>query len=214
MMAAAGTDPLLRRSGVGLFTPGTPMASEADLGPITSKRDIETLKRALAEAGYKGERVVQLIPTDQAAIAGIGEVCLDTLRRLGMNVEPAVSDWGTLVQRRASKAPPDQGGWSIFNTTWAGLDMINPVVTQVLRCNGERGFFGWADIPRIEELRDAWLDAPDRPAQQRIAAELQKVAMQEVPFIPTGQYFYKTAYRRSLADVPDGLFVFWGIRRA
>ncbi|WBV45333.1 ABC transporter substrate-binding protein [Pseudoroseomonas cervicalis] len=214
MMAAAGTDPQLRRTGVGIFTPGTPMASEADLGPITAKRDMETLRRALVEAGYKGERVVLMIPTDQAALAGIGEVCLDTLRRLGMNVEPAVSDWGTLVQRRASKAPPDQGGWNIFNTTWSGLDMINPVVTQVLRCNGERGFFGWPDIPRIEELRDAWLDAPDVPAQQRIAAKLQKVAMQEVPFIPTGQYFYKTAYRRNLAQVPEGMFVFWGIRRA
>ncbi|MCQ4162346.1 ABC transporter substrate-binding protein [Roseomonas sp. GC11] len=214
MIAAAGTDPALRRTGVGIFTPGTPMASTADLGPITQRRGMEVLKKALVEAGYKGEKVVLMIPTDQAALAAIGEVCLDTLRRLGMNVEPAVSDWGTLVQRRASKAPPEQGGWNMFNTTWAGLDMINPAVTQVLRCNGEKAFFGWPDIPAIETLRDAWLDAPDVETQQKLCAEIQKVAMQEVPFVPTGQYLYKTAYRRSLAHVPDGLFVFWGVKRA
>lgn len=214
MIAAAGTDPALRRTGIGFFTPGTPMASDAGLEPLTKRRDMETLKKALAEAGYKGERVVLMIPTDQAVLAAIGEVCLDTLRRLGMNVEPAVSDWGTLVQRRASKAPPEQGGWNMFNTTWAGLDMINPVVQQVLRANGERAFFGWPSIPRLDELREAWLDAPDVAAQQRICAEIQKVAVQEVPYVPTGQYLYKTAYRRSVTDVPNGLFVFWDIRRA
>ncbi|PHK95240.1 ABC transporter substrate-binding protein [Pseudoroseomonas rhizosphaerae] len=214
MIAAAGTDPALYRTGVGIFTPGTPMASTEGLEPLTRRRDMETLRKALAEAGYKGERVVLMIPTDQAVLAAIGEVCLDTLRRLGMNVEPAVSDWGTLVQRRASKAPPEQGGWNMFNTTWAGLDMINPVVQQVLRANGERAFFGWPSIPRIEELREAWLDAPDLATQQRICAELQQVALREVPYVPTGQYLYKTAYRRDLADVPNGLFVFWDIRRA
>lgn len=130
-----------------------------------------------------------------------------------MNVQFAVSDWGTLVARRASKAPPDAGGWNMFNTTWAGLDMVNPVVAQVLRCGGDKGYFGWPDIPRIEALREAWLEAPDTAARAAVAAELQGVAMREVPYLPTGQYFYKTAYRRDLADIVDGIYVFWGVRR-
>ncbi|ONG48806.1 ABC transporter substrate-binding protein [Pseudoroseomonas deserti] len=214
MIAAAGTDPALRRTGIGVFTPGTPMASEAPLETVTRPRDLEASKKALAAAGYKGEKVLLMIPTDQPVLAAIGEVCLDTLKRLGMNVEPAMSDWGTLVQRRASKAPPEQGGWSMFNTTWAGLDMINPVASQVVRANGERAYFGWPDVPAIETLREAWLDAPDVTAQKRIAGEIQAAVLREATFVPTGQYLYKTAYRRNLADVPNGLFVFWGIRRS
>jgi len=214
MIAAAGTDPSLWRAPVGIFTPETPMATRASLDVFGTPPGLERSRQALIEAGYKGERVVLMSPSDQPVLAALGEVCNDLLRQLGMNVEFVVSDWGTLVQRRASKAPPEQGGWNMFCTTWAGLDMINPVVTQVLRTSGERGFFGWADIPRIEELREAWLDAPDLEAQHQVARELQAVAMREVPFLPLGQYFYKTAYRRTLSDVPDGLFVFWNLRRA
>ncbi|UPG71707.1 ABC transporter substrate-binding protein [Roseomonas gilardii subsp. gilardii] len=215
MTAAAGTDPSLWKAGIGIFTPGSPMANDTDLSVITGKRDMEALKRELAEAGYQGERVVLMAPSDNPVLAALGEVCNDLLRRLGMNVEYVVSDWGTLVQRRASKEPPEKGGWNMFNTTWAGLDMVNPAVTQVLRSGGSRsGFFGWPDIPEIERLKEAWLDAPDLETQKKIASDIQRVAFQEVPFLPTGQYLYKTAYRRDLRDVPKGLFVFWGIKRA
>ena len=41
----------------------------------------------------------------------LGEVGADLFRRLGMEVDFRVSDWGTLVQRRASREPPGRGGW-------------------------------------------------------------------------------------------------------
>jgi peptide/nickel transport system substrate-binding protein len=50
----------------------------------------------------------------------------DLFVRLGMEVEYVVSDWATLVQRRARREPPAQGGWNMFHTTWNGLDAINP----------------------------------------------------------------------------------------
>ncbi|KAA2212092.1 ABC transporter substrate-binding protein [Teichococcus oryzae] len=214
MTAAAGTDRSLWRAPIGIFTPETPMATRASLDVFGTPPGLERSRQALREAGYKGEKVVLLSPSDQPVLAALGDVCHDMLKKLGMNVDYVVSDWGSLVQRRASKAPPDQGGWSMFNTTWAGLDMINPVTAQVLRAGGESGFFGWADIPRLEELREEWLDAPDLDAQRFLAREIQAVAIREVPFLPLGQYFYKTAYRQDLRDVVGGLFVFWNARRA
>jgi peptide/nickel transport system substrate-binding protein len=214
MTAAAGADPSLWKAGIGVFTPGSPMATDAGLEVITRKRDLAASRRALREAGYKGERVVLMSPSDNPVLSALGEVCNDLLRRLGMEVDFVVSDWGTLVQRRASKEAPERGGWNIFNTTWAGLDMVNPAVMQVLRTNGAAGFFGWPDIPRITELREAWLDAPDVAEQKRIAAEVQQVAFREVPFLPTGQYFYKTAFRRDLSDIVEGQFVFWNVKRS
>ncbi|MFC3127548.1 ABC transporter substrate-binding protein [Pseudoroseomonas globiformis] len=214
MIAAAGTDSSLWNASVGIFTPNTPMATRASLDVFGTPPGLERSRQALKEAGYKGERVVLMSPSDQPVLAALGDVCHDMLQKLGMNVEFVISDWGTLVQRRANKAPPEQGGWNMFNTTWNGLDMINPVVTQVLRSGGERGYFGWPNIPRLEELRQEWLDANDLPSQQNIAREIQAAAIREVPFLPLGQYFYKTAHRSNLSDVVDGLFVFWNARRA
>ncbi|WP_267427870.1 ABC transporter substrate-binding protein [Methylobacterium sp. GC_Met_2] len=213
MAAAGGDDRKLWRTGVGIFTPGTPMSNESGLDVLTRKRDLERAKRDLIAAGYKGERVVLMAASDNPVLGALGEVMNDLLRRLGMNVQYVVTDWGSVVSRRASKAAPDQGGWSIFNTTWTGLDMTNPVAEQVLRCGGQRGFFGWPDIPEIETLREAWIEAPDNTARQAIARDLQVAAMTHVPYLPTGQYFYRTAYRREIRDIVKDQFVFWNARR-
>jgi peptide/nickel transport system substrate-binding protein len=213
MMAAAGTDPALWRTGVGIFTPGAAMASTTGLEALADPPDIATSRLALLDAGYKGETVVLMAPSDKPVLAALGDVLHDLLVRLGMKVEYVVADWGTIVQRRASKAAPDKGGWSMFSTTWSGLDMINPAVTQVLRTDGAAGFFGWADLPEITALREAWLDAPDVAAQQRICTDLQTVALQDVPFLPMGQFFSKTANRRSVTGIVEGQFVFWNCQR-
>ena len=119
------------------------------------------------------------------------------------------------MTRRANKAAPDQGGWNIFCTDWSGFDMMNPVVEQVLRCGGvQTGFFGWPDLPRIEALREAWLEASDEDGRKTIARDLQVLAMQEVPYLPLGQYLSRTAYRNDLQDVVKNLSVFWNVRRA
>src|SRR5207302_315626 len=53
-------------------------------------------------------------------------VVADLLRRLGLNVEIAASDWGNLTIRRASKKPINEGGWNVFGTSWFGADMLHP----------------------------------------------------------------------------------------
>jgi peptide/nickel transport system substrate-binding protein len=130
-----------------------------------------------------------------------------------MNVDYVVSDWGTLVQRRAKKEPPSQGGWNMFHTNWPGGDMIHPVSMQVLRANGDKAWFGWPDLPQLQKLVELWTDAPDLVTQQSIAAEIQKVALQQVPFLPLGQFFGKTARRREIEGLVKGVIAFWNVRR-
>lgn len=51
--------------------------------------------------------------------------------------------------------------------------------------------------------------------QKRIAEEMQRRAMETVPFIPVGQFNLPSAWRRSLVDVAvSPVPFFWGIRRA
>jgi peptide/nickel transport system substrate-binding protein len=214
MTAAAGTAHEMWRDDVGFFAPGTPMASDAGLDIVKGpRRDMATLKKALRDAGYQGEKIVLMAPSDQAVLTAECAVGLDMMQKLGMDVQYEVMDWGTLIQRRAKKDPPDKGGWNMFITGWSGIDMTTPVTNQTLRSNGAKAWFGWPDLPDVQALIDSWVDAPDVASQQKIAVELQRKAFEQVPYLPTGQYFYRTACRNDITGIIPGQFVFWNVRR-
>ena len=83
---------------------GTPLGVE-DLSELTRPpRSLDRAKAALAASGYRGERVVIINPTDFPLIGPHGQVTADLLRRMGMNVDLAESDWGTVVQRRVRRS--------------------------------------------------------------------------------------------------------------
>jgi peptide/nickel transport system substrate-binding protein len=213
MIAMNGEDRSRWRDGVGYFCPDLPMASKAGLEALTGPRSLDAAKRALADAGYKGERVVLLGPGDVPYAKILADVTADLYKRLGLNLDYQVMDWGTLVQRRAKMDPLDKGGWSVFQTNSPGPDQANPAVNVFLRGNGRDAAPGWAVSPRIEALRDQWLRATDLANQQKIAAQIQLQAFQDVPYIPLGQMITPTAYRADLTGMLEGAPVFWNIRR-
>ena len=214
MDAVVGDEKGAARTEVGFFPPGTPMASDAGLKALSGPRDPAAARRALTEAGYKDEPVVLMTPSDYPRIDALCNVAADMLRRCGMTVDLQAMDWGTVIQRRASKAAPGQGGWHMFVTTLTGADMGTPAIAAALRGNGSDAWFGWPDAPELERLRDAWLAAPDEAAQQRIAAAIQVQAFTDVPFLPLGQFFQPTVQARTLVDGLGGLPLFWNLRRA
>lgn len=213
MTAVTGTDRSLWRDNVGFFPPETPFASDAGLDVLKGPRDYDKVKREIEAAGYKGERVVMLAATDLPNVHALGQVGHDMLKKCGLNVDYVSTDWGTVVARRASREPPERGGWNIFFTFWTGLDVIDPGVNQTIRGNGTNGWWGWAKSERLEALRARWFDAPDLAAQQAITREMQAAAFEEAPTLPCGQYFPTTAYRRTLSEVPKGLPLFWGLKK-
>lgn len=215
MIAVAGTDPKLRHVPTGIFTPGTPMASSEGLARFTAKKDFGKLKAALEKAGYKGEKVVLLMPTDLAELKAEADVCNDLFRKVGFNVDAQASDWGTVVQRRASQKPIAEGGWSVFNTFWTGLDQLDPAGHVFLRGQGKAGGQpGWPSSPKIEALRDQWLAATDEKAQKALAVKLQEQAFIDVPYVPLGQFFQNTSYKNAITGVLSGIPTFWSVRPA
>jgi peptide/nickel transport system substrate-binding protein len=214
MIAAVGEDPAMWHDACGVFTPGTPLANTAGLDVLTGPRDFDRARAAVAAAGYRGEKVALIVASDFPHLKAMSEVGADMLKRIGMNVDFQAVDWGTVLTRRASRAPVDQGGWSLFFTFGSGVDMASPAGHTTLRGNGAAGWFGWPTDPTIETLRDAWFAAPDLAAQKRIAEAMQREAFVSVPFVPLGQYFQATAYRNSLSGMLDGFAVFWNVRKA
>ena len=214
MQAVQGEDRAGWRDGVGYFCPGTPMASDAGMENLTAPRNLDAVKRELEAAGYKGEKVALLDPTDIPSTKALAEVTADMLVKIGINLDLQALDWATLVQRRTKMDPVEAGGWSIFQTSWGGVDQFNPAVHVFLRGNGRDGLFGWPVSPRIEALRAAWFKAPDLAGQQEICRQLQLQAFQDVPYIPLGQVLGPTAYRAELKGVLTGLPLFWNISRS
>ena len=214
MIAAVGTDREMWTAPAGIFCPGLPMASDAGLEVFAGKRDYAAVAKAITAAGYAGEKVILLVATDQAIQKNECDVCAEMLKKIGMNVEYLAMDWGTLVQRRAMMNSPDKGGWNLFITGWSGLDQSNPVGHVFLRGTGKNGMMGWPDAPKVEALRQDWIDAPNLAAQQQIASALQRQALTDVPYIPLGQYFAATAYRRDITDMLGGFVKFWNVRRS
>ncbi len=213
MQAVAGADRAMWNDGVGIFTPGTPLANDEGLSVLTGPRDLAAARRALQEAGYRGERVVMLVATDLPIVRGLSEVGADMMRRLGVNLEVQSLDWGTVLARRVSREPVERGGWSCFYTFTGGLDLASPAGASTLRGNGPNAWIGWPNAPELERLRDAWFAADGLAAQQAIARRIQAQAWQDVPMIPVGQYFLATAHRRNVTGLLTGAPLFWNLRK-
>ena len=213
MIAVSGTDPKMRHVPTGIFCPGTPMASDVGLDVFTGPRDYAGAKKQIEAAGYKGEKVVILAPTDFPILKAEADVGADMMKKMGLNVDYQAMDWGTVVQRRAKKDPVDKGGWSVFHTFWSGLDQTNPVGHVFLRGNGAQGMMGWPSAPKIEALRTQWIQAPDLAAQKKIAVELQQQALIDLPYVPLGQTFAPTSYAKDISGVLNGFVIFWNVRK-
>ena len=139
----------------------------------------------------------------------------DLLRKLGLNVELATAEWGTVIKRVVMREPVERGGWSAMNTVFAYYDMINPATNRFLRTAGVNGSPpGWPTDDKIEALRAAWFAATDDARRRNLADEIQQRAFQFVPYIPTGQLIGRRAFRKNLAGVIDAPLPFlWNIKK-
>jgi peptide/nickel transport system substrate-binding protein len=197
-----------------MFPCGAPFIKEAGAGIMNQPGNLERARAAIKDAGYAGERVVVMTPADFPAIAPLGDVTADLLKRLGMNVDLQSMDWGTLGQRRTSKAPIDQGGWSIFHTFTTSISIANPALNYYVRGQGADGWFGWYKNPEVERLTDVWLGATTDADKQAAFDAIQKQAFETAPIVPLGQYYPVTAYRSDIVDrIASTSALFWAIRR-
>jgi len=204
----------LARTPSGYFIESQPMASHAGLEVLSGPRDEALAKRLIAESGYAGEKIVMLAATDRLVYNQMMQVARDLFVRLGLNVDFRPMDWGSVVAKRTSREPVEQGGWSCFITQIEGVAACTPGGSFELRGSGAKAWFGWPDDPELERLRSAWFDAPDLAAQKAVAAQVQMRALETVPCIPLGQLFQPTAFRSDIQDIVKAAFpLFWGVRR-
>jgi peptide/nickel transport system substrate-binding protein len=211
--AYAGAEPSLIKTDVGIFVPGTPMASTVGVEITRGPKDLAKIKADLTAAGYNGEKIVVLAATTLPNIWAEAQVATDLLTRIGFNVEMQALEWGTVVQRRASREPIDKGGWNIFYTYLGGFGNVSPAPNIAIRGNGTSTWFGWPTDPKMEELYDAWFEAPDLAAQKQICDQMQAEFWLNPPYAPMGMYDQPTAFNKRITDIPEGWPQFYGLKK-
>jgi peptide/nickel transport system substrate-binding protein len=166
------------------------------------------------QSGYAGERLAFMHPTDQLIYHAVSTVAVDAFHKIGINVDEQMVDWGTVIQRRTSKEPVDKGGWSMFPAGAPAPEMVDPMLSNIMRSNGAKAWFGWPDDPKIEADYSAWLDATNDAERRKIEADYQLAAFQSVPVIPCGTYMPHAAWRSNLTGLVKGSApVFWGVEK-
>jgi len=200
---------------MGFLATGKPEVDRAGIEALTTRKSPAEVKAMLADAGYNGERLVLLHTTDQPFYNSASLVVADELSRVGFNIEDQAMDWGTVLQRRASRQPLDKGGWSLFVSVTPVPEYRDPLLGSLLRGNGKDAWIGWPEIPRIEAAYNAWLDSDDPAEQVRLEREISLAAFESVPFVPLGRYMPRVAWSKGISHPLKGPApVFWDVTKS
>jgi peptide/nickel transport system substrate-binding protein len=199
-----------------VFGCGTPLESDVGAETLVKGNGMEQAKKLLAESGYDGTPIVILAPGDAITLKAQPIVAAQLLRTAGFKVDLQTTDWQTVVTRRASQKPVKEGGWNMFFTNSVIADASNPVSSTFASGSGQKSPFGWPTDAKLEQLRDAFARATTPEQQKKLAAEIQQEVYEQVIYIPLGQWFAPSAWRKSLTGVLEGqaVPVFWNIDKS
>jgi peptide/nickel transport system substrate-binding protein len=186
----------------------------ADFPTDAMQGDIDKARALLAVSGYNGEKAVILNPTDLPYVGRQGDVTYDLLRRMGMKVEMAASDWGTVAMRRNSREPVDRGGWSVFHTYAPSNVRYTPMEHTSIRGLGATGFPGWYRDDVMEAMTRRFLQAQNQAERDAIVHDIEARAFEMVPFVPLGTFQVWMAYRADLTGIISlNSPYFWNVNR-
>jgi len=215
-LAAIAGDQPLKRPCLAIFVCGSPNETMAGSEPF-AKRDLARAKALLKEAGYNGERVVLMGPSDFPALTAISNVLAQDMRDIGINLDFQVMDWGTLSTRQQRKDKPGAGspGWNVYVTGGPGLLFFNPLTNFAMAtpCDG-KNWSGWTCDLDLEAKRVAFAQATT-PAERKTAIEaIQRRYYEVMPFLNVGQFLWPKVARKEVTGLGDGPdLVLWNVEK-
>jgi peptide/nickel transport system substrate-binding protein len=179
------------------------------------EHNLARARELVKESGYDGQPIVVLQVNDRPFLNAAAIVTQRRLASIGFSVTLKSMDWSANIVARSRKEPPNKGGWNLLHTWFQASDVMNPAVHFALSGAGPRAWFGWPEVPEIEKLVVDWVRATDEPKRQRLAEEVQRIALDEVTYVPWGQWSQPTAARKSVRDfVRFAAPVFWNVKLA
>ncbi|SAI71046.1 ABC transporter substrate-binding protein [Bordetella ansorpii] len=196
-----------------LYICNSPLATDAGAAPY-AKQDLAKAKALFQAAGYKGEKIVLLHPTDNPTGQAV-LVLAQNLQKAGINVDLQSMDWASVAARRLKKEPSAQGGWNIF-LTWGGYyDASTPLTNPWLSAACGNSLPGWPCDKPLDELRTQWVRESDAARRKELAAAIQARAYETVPYVMWGE-FKPVMATRGLSHtelLKTGMPVMWNMQK-
>jgi peptide/nickel transport system substrate-binding protein len=195
------------------FLCGTPLESSAGAQGL-QQADIAKAKALLAEGGYDGRKVVFLNAADSPINNAVTLTMAEAMRKGGLNIDVATTDWATLTQRRNKREPVEQGGWNIFVTVANVLDGGSPLTNLYLASPCKGGLAGWPCDQQLEDLRRSWWEESDPAKRRGVLDRVHARAYEVLPYINAGQFRTLAAYRSNVSGLrATTIPVFWGVEK-
>jgi peptide/nickel transport system substrate-binding protein len=196
-----------------IYLCGTRFSSDAG-GDIIRTPSLERARALLKEAGYNNERIVILQPADSALINPMALVVIDRLKRAGFNLDVNTSDWSSIAQRWVAREPIERGGWNLVPVIYTGFDMADPLSNVGIGYNCTNNQPWGYCVPAMTPVLDAFAAESDPEKRKALAADLQRLAIENVTFPFDGQFQAPAVWRAELKGVIDfGFPVIWNIER-
>jgi peptide/nickel transport system substrate-binding protein len=213
-MSAAYGDPKYWRECYAFWICGSSNGTEAG-SEAFRKPDLEKARTLVKESGYDGRPVVLIGGSDVLPYQRMSLITADLLKRIGMNVDMQLSDWGSVAARRAKKDPPSQGGWNLFHTSANGAQLASPLTSPstITTCDG-KNFPGWPCDQAEEDMRMQYIRETD-PAKQKVLLEaMHRRLWESLPYVPLGQFKQPFLWRSNVKGVVKAnTVVYWNIEK-
>ncbi|TGT35747.1 ABC transporter substrate-binding protein [Mesorhizobium sp. M8A.F.Ca.ET.165.01.1.1] len=184
-----------------IFGQDTPISNDENIGWFKKGGDPERAKQLFQEAGYAGEKVVILQPTDWAEASNASQLLAATLRKIGLNVELAPMSWAELSTRRANKGPVENGGWNLFITSDNEHSLGNPLTDSIPVASGDKAWYGWPKNDEYEALRMKFADVATLDERKALARKMQGIWWDFVGDLRLGKHVSPIAHRKTLTGL-------------
>jgi peptide/nickel transport system substrate-binding protein len=213
-MSAAYGDPKYWRECYAFWICGSPNGTEAG-SEAYRKPNLELARALVRESGYDGRPVVLIGGADVLPYLRMSLITADLLRKIGMNVDVQLTDWGSVAARRAKKDPPSQGGWNLFHTSANGAQLASPLTSPstITTCDG-KNFPGWPCDQVEENMRMQYIRETDPTKQRALLEAMHSRLWESLPYVPLGQFRQPFLWRSNIRGVlKSNTVVYWNIEK-
>jgi peptide/nickel transport system substrate-binding protein len=212
-MRAALEDPIFWRVCHSVFPCETRFENDAG-NAIMRVANLDGARAALRRAGYRGEPVRILHPTDSPVISAFTRVTAERFREIGMNVILEDMTWPQLLERREVRTETGPRGWNMFHTWWVAADLEDPLHIA-FSGNRASGWFGRPEDRRLELARAVFARTIDPAQRMRLARQVQERVLANGQFGILGQFYEPVAFRNEVTGMQTPIQMYWnfGFRR-
>jgi peptide/nickel transport system substrate-binding protein len=139
--------------------------------------DQDLARQYLEDSGYDGTPVRFMCTQEYSYMYGAAIVARQQMEQVGFVVDFQVTDWATILERRAKKEE-----WDIFVT---GHGFV-PDPSQITYVGQMNVYPGWWDDPESLQLAQDLLSEPDFERRFDLWEQIHRNAYEQVPAVKTG----------------------------